>query len=157
MESIFFLAILVGLAEGVAQYFWLPAYFKFGVPILTARIPDGTDDLIDHSKVVTFRPDHGGNVLIRQYRYGIARYAYFHGVVTSVDGEAGTVPKCTLFVDWNVFLFGAFLSSAFIGASLASVVAGAVLAAALCAIFVNRHREQILKESARALAQRQPP
>lgn len=149
---LFCLAILTALVEGAAQHFWLPAYFKFGVPIFIARIPEGLDDASGHSRPFTCQSESGGKVLIRQRRYGISRDAWFHGVATPVDAAAGEPPTCTLFVDWNVPFIGAFLSSAFIGAGLVSAIVGAALATSLCAIFVNRHRQQILTESAKAVA-----
>lgn len=148
---LFCLAILTALVEGAAQHFWLPAYFKFGVPIFIARIPERLDDASRHSRPLTRQSESGGRVLIRPRRYGISRDAWFHGVATPVDGAAGAPPTCTLFVDWYVLFFGAFLSSAFIGASLASVIAGAVLATLICAMVLHGRRDQILKECARAL------
>lgn len=148
---LFCLAILMALVEGAAQHFWLPAYFKFGVPIFIAQVPEGLDDASGHSRPFTRHSESDGKVLIRQRRYGISRDAWFHGVAIPADAAAGAPPTCTLFVDWYVLFFGAFLSSAFIGTSLVSVIAGAVLATLICAMVLHGRRDQILKECARAL------
>jgi len=154
MDGLFFSALLVAIAEGIVQYLWVPMYFKVGIPVLVAGIPDAANEAAEHPEVVRLMlGGDGHSMLVRQHRYGVARYACFHGFVQLVDQANGARPKCILFVDWNVLLVGAFVSCAIATPSLAAALLGMLLAILLSAVVVAVNRDRILNGCARSIAQ----
>ncbi len=152
MDMLFFAAILTGLLEGLAQYLWIPLYFNFGVPILVAQLPVFNQEMIQKRELLTLKAVGRGRFLVRQKHYGIARYAYCHGVVRAFDNESGHQARCTLFVDWNVLIIGAFIFCAMSEFSGSMALLGVASGIVIAIIIVGLNRRNILLDCARAMA-----
>jgi hypothetical protein len=152
MDALFLAAILIAVAEGIAQYRWWPAYFTLGIPILVASVPEAVNGVPVLKQAVNLKLADHQRLLVRQLRYGIARYACFHGFVQLSSVASGTPARCFLFVDWNVLLVGAFIACSITTASLAAVLLGMALATAVSAAIVNSMRRRILHDCALSIA-----
>ncbi|WP_147307012.1 hypothetical protein [Roseateles depolymerans] len=151
MDSLFFWMIVIGVVEGVIQYFWIAPYFKVGIPILMVRVPENLGGSKDGIELLKFFSNNGGDILVRQKKYGAARFAYFHGVLKCPDIGRGLSKKCVLFANWNIPLFGMFFASVLFRDSAVASALGTAFAIVLCVYFANSNRDQILRECVNAV------
>jgi hypothetical protein len=151
MDALFFFTIVVAIAEGLAQFAWLAAYFRFGIPILIAPLSGPVPKSRYTDISVEIKPFGDGDFLVRQRKYGLARYAFFHGVARALDPKSGDAGRMVLFIDWNAPMIGAFLSYALLSPSAYSVILGTATTILLAASIVYARRSRLCDDCLREI------